>query len=61
MNYKTTIFYLGLACQLFGLASVGLCFFAGLKNGDYGRIELVQFIGGGSIFYLGQFLRSRSS
>ncbi len=45
--------------QLFGMASVGLCLFSGMKNGDYGRLELVQFAGGALIFYVGNFLKKR--
>jgi hypothetical protein len=56
-----TMFYFGLALQLMGLTSVGLCFLFGITHGDYGRLELVQFIGGAGIFYLGHFLRARSS
>jgi hypothetical protein len=61
MNLPTFFFYLGLFFQLVGLASVGLCFLAGVQQGDYGRIELAQFIGGSLIFYLGNFVKKRSS
>ncbi len=56
---KVFIFYLGLFMQLFGMASVGLCLFSGMKNGDYGRLELIQFAGGALIFYIGNFLKKR--
>lgn len=55
------LFYVGLGMQLFGLAAVGLCIFSGVQNGDYGRLELVQFVGGSFIFYLGNFLKARWS
>lgn len=54
------LFYIGFALQLMGFASVGLCLFAGLQAGDYGRIELAQFVGGSFIFYLGHFLRGKA-
>ncbi len=50
-------FYLGLMLQLFGFTSVGICFFMGIKNGDYGKLELFQFVGGTGVFYLGHFIR----
>jgi hypothetical protein len=53
------IFYLGLGMQLTGFASVGLCLFAGLSKGDYGKLELIQLIGGSLVFYLGTFLKNR--
>jgi hypothetical protein len=52
-------FYLGLAMQLMGFAAVGLCLFSGLKAGDYGNLELWQFLGGSTVFYLGHFLKNR--
>lgn len=54
-------FYLGLGMQLIGFASVGLCLFAGLRNGDYGRLELIQLVGGSLIFYVGTFVKSKGS
>ena len=54
-------FYLGLGMQLFGLTAVGLCFFSGVKNGDYGRLELVQLILGSFVFYVGNYLKGRST
>jgi hypothetical protein len=53
------IFYLGLGMQLTGFASVGLCLFAGLSKGDYGKLELIQLIGGSLVFYIGTFLKNR--
>lgn len=53
-------FYIGLALQLMGFVSVGLCLFAGLKNGDYGRFELAQFGLGIFLFYSGTYIRSKS-
>ncbi len=50
-------FYLGLSMQLMGFSSVGLCLYAGLTKGDYGKLELVQFIGGSAIFYIGSMIK----
>ena len=55
-----SLFYIGLGMQLFGLAAVGLCFFSGVKNGDYGRLELAQLILGSFVFYAGNYLKGRS-
>ena len=46
--------------QIFGLTAVGLCFFSGVKNGDYGRLELLQLILGSFVFYVGNYLKGRS-
>lgn len=53
-------FYIGLGMQLVGFASVGLCLFAGMAKGDYGKLELIQLIGGSLIFYLGTFVKNKS-
>lgn len=50
-------FYIGLGLQLMGFASVGICLFAGLSKGDYGTIELYQFIGGSAVFYIGAMVK----
>lgn len=55
-----SLFYLGLGMQIFGLTAVGLCFFSGIKNGDYGRLELAQLVIGSFVFYVGNYLRGRS-
>ncbi len=55
-----SLFYIGFGMQLFGLAAVGLCFFSGVKNGDYGRLELAQLILGSFVFYAGNYLKGRS-
>lgn len=55
------VFYLGLGMQLTGLASVGLCLFAGLTKGDYGRLELIQLIGGSLVFYVGTYFKNRGT
>ncbi len=55
-----TLFYLGLGMQLFGLIAVGLCFFSGVRNGDYGRLELAQLVLGSFVFYVGNYLKGRS-
>ncbi len=56
-----TLFYVGLGMQLFGLTAVGLCFFSGIKNGDYGHLELAQLVLGSFVFYLGNYLKGRSA
>lgn len=50
-------FYIGLGLQLVGFASVGLCLFAGMQKGDYGQLELVQFLGGSAVFYIGTAIK----
>jgi hypothetical protein len=54
------LFYVGLAMQLFGLTAVGLCFFSGVRNGDYGHFELAQLVVGSFVFYVGNYLKGRS-
>lgn len=54
------LFYVGLGMQLFGLTAVGLCFFSGIKNGDYGQLELLQLVLGSLVFYVGNYLKGRS-
>jgi hypothetical protein len=54
-------FYSGLGMQLVGFASVGLCLFAGLSKGDYGKLELIQLVGGSLIFYVGTFVKNRGA
>lgn len=53
------LFYVGLGMQLAGFSAVGLCLFSGLTHGDYGRLELIQFVGGAFVFYLGTFFKKR--
>jgi hypothetical protein len=55
------LFYVGLGMQLFGLTAVGLCFISGIRMGDYGRLELLQLVVGSFVFYIGQYLKGRSS
>ena len=55
------MFYVGTGMQLFGIAAVGLCLFSGIKNGDYGHFELAQLIVGSFVFYVGHYLKGRSS
>jgi hypothetical protein len=54
------LFYLGLGMQLFGLTAVGLCFISGIRNGDYGQLELLQLVGGSLVFYIGNYIKGRS-
>jgi hypothetical protein len=56
-----SLFYVALGMQLFGLIAVGLCFISGIKNGDYGRLELAQLILGSFVFYAGNYLKGRSA
>ncbi len=56
-----TLFYVGLGMQLFGLTAVGLCLFSGIKNGDYGQLELVQLVLGSLVFYVGNYLKGRGA
>lgn len=60
MNMKA-MFYIGTGMQLSGIAAVGLCLFAGIKNGDYGQFELAQLVLGSFVFYVGHYLKSRSA
>lgn len=53
------LFFVGLGLQLVGLTFVGLCLFAGVSKGDYGQLELAEFLGGGLLFYLGAFILKR--
>ena len=55
------MFYIGLGMQLFGMTAVGLCLFSGIKNGDYGRLELAQLVIGSFVFYVGNYLKGRSA
>lgn len=55
------LFYIGTGLQLVGFTSVGLCLFAGLSKGDYGKLELIQFVGGFVLFYAGHFLKARGA
>lgn len=55
------LFYIGTGLQLVGFTSVGLCLFAGLNKGDYGQLELIQFVGGFVLFYLGHFLKTKGA
>ncbi len=53
------LFYVGLGMQLFGLAAVGLCLFSGIRNGDYGRLELAQLMIGSFVFYAWNYINGR--
>jgi hypothetical protein len=52
-------FYLGFGLQLIGFSMVGLCFFSGVTNGNYGKLELIQLVGGSLVFYFGEFIKTR--
>jgi len=53
------LFYIGLGLQITGLCTVGFCFFKGISEGDYGKMELAQFISGILSFYMGHFLKGQ--
>ena len=53
-------FYLGLSMQLAGFSMVGLCLYAGLSKGDYGKLELMQLILGSFLFYVGTYFKSKA-
>ncbi|MFP5492074.1 MAG: hypothetical protein ACLGG0_11280 [Bacteriovoracia bacterium] len=55
------LFYVAVGMQLFGMAAVGLCLFAGIRDGDYGRIELAQLVIGSFVFYVGNYLKAKSA
>ncbi len=55
------LFYVAIGMQLFGMAAVGLCLFAGIQNGDYGKIELAQLVIGSFVFYIGNYLKAKST
>lgn len=57
---KKNLFYVGTGMQLFGIAAVGLCLFAGIKNGDYSTFELAQLVVGSFVFYVGHYVKGRS-
>ena len=47
----------GFWLQCAGFVSVGACLAAGIVKGDYGYLELGQFVAGSAAFYLGCLLR----
>ena len=55
------LFYIGFGFQLIGFSTVGLCLFAGMTKGEYGKFELIQLVAGSLIFYLGNFLKGRTN
>jgi len=61
LRIMKAMFYVGLGMQLFGIAAVGLCLFAGIRNGDYGHFELAQLIVGSFVFYVGNYLKGRGA
>jgi hypothetical protein len=54
-------YYIGFGLQILGFAAVGLCLFSGISMGDYGRLELAQFVGGSAAFYIGNIIRGRGA
>jgi len=53
-------FYFGLSMQLAGFSMVGLCLYAGITSGDYGKLELFQFIFGTFLFYFGTLFKNKA-
>jgi len=58
-KYGFMYFYIGLGMQLIGITSVGFCFFGGVRNGDYGKVELAQLLLGSFFFYVGTYFRGK--
>jgi len=54
------MFYFGVFLQLLGMAFVSVCLFTGISQGDYGKLELLQFFWGSVLFYSGHFVRKRA-
>lgn len=54
-------YYGGLWLQLAGFVSVGLCLASGVVRGDYGYLELGQFVGGAAAFHLGSLVKGRGA
>lgn len=52
-------YYFGLALQLIGFTAVTICLYIGLTTGDYGQLELIEFLGGAGVFYIGTAIRSK--
>jgi hypothetical protein len=53
-------FYITLGMQMMGFSMVGLCLFSGIRTGDYGKLELVQFASGSALFYIAQIIKAKS-
>ena len=53
-------FYFGLSMQLAGFSMVGLCLYAGITHGDYGKLELIQLILGSFLFYVGTYFKGKA-
>lgn len=55
------LFYIGFGMQLIGFSSVGLCLFAGMNKGDYGKMELIQLLAGAILFHVGQMIKVKGA
>jgi hypothetical protein len=55
------LFYIGFGMQLIGFSTVGLCLFAGISKGDYGKMELIQLLSGALLFHIGQIIKVKGS
>lgn len=53
------IYYFINFMQFIGMALVTVCLGTGIYKGDYGKIELYQFIGGSFLFYMGHFFKGK--
>ena len=53
------MFYVFTGLQLIGFSLVGLCLFKGIQTGDYDKFQLIQFLGGSLLFYLGHIFKSQ--
>lgn len=54
------LFLAGFILQIFGFLLVTVCLVNGLRLGDYGKIELMQFLSGALFFYLGNWTKKLS-
>ncbi len=55
------LFVLSILMQIIGFILVSKCLFNGLQMGDYGSQELYEFVGGSTLFYVGNILKKRNS
>jgi len=57
---KKYLFSLAIYLQIAGFLSVTWCLYSGLSKGDYGRLELIAFVGGALFFYVGNGMKKSS-
>ena len=60
MDVKGSVmfFYFFTFLQLVGFAFVGLCLFKGMVSGDYDKYQLMQFVSGTALFYVGHYFKT---